>query len=82
LGLSTSLLLPLSSSYMAYTSSHVPNMGNIFSIFGAFLVEPSLRSVLQWSAFVKLEDCLLWVNPDLYHTISGFFVLGVLSLGF
>ena len=68
---------------MAYTSSvHVPNMGDIFSIFGVFLVEPRLRFVLQWSAFLKLDSCLLWVNPDSYHTISRFFVLGVLSLGF
>ncbi len=73
----------LSSSYMAYTSSvHVPNMGDIFSIFGAFLVEPRLRFVLQLSAFVKLDSCLLWVNPGLYCTILRYFVLGVLSLGF
>ncbi len=68
---------------MAYTSSvHVPNMGDIFSIFGAFLVEPKLRFVLQWSAFVKLDYCLPWVNPDSYCTISNFFVFKVLSLGF
>ncbi len=68
---------------MAYTSSvHVPNMGDIFSIFGVFLVEPRLRFALQWSTFVKLGNCLLWVNPDSYCTISGFFVLGVLSLDF
>ncbi len=31
---------------------HAPNMGDIFSIFGAFLVKPRLRYVLQWTAFV------------------------------
>jgi hypothetical protein len=82
LGLSTSLSLPLSS-VMTYTSSvHVSNMGDSFSIFGAFLVEPRLKIVLRWSVFVKLDNCLLWVNPDSYRTISRFFVLGVLSLGF
>ncbi len=83
MGLSTSLLLPLSSSYMAYTSSvHVPNMRDLFSIFGAFLVEPRLRFVLKWSAFVKLDNCLLWVNPDSYRMISRYVVLRVVSLGF
>jgi hypothetical protein len=68
---------------MAYNSSvHVPNMRDIFSIFGVFLVELRLGFVLQWSAFVKLDNCLLWVNPDLYRKISRFFVLGALSLGF
>ncbi len=48
LGLSTSLSLPLSLD-MAYTSSvHVSNMGDLFSIFGAILVEPRLEFVLQW----------------------------------
>ncbi len=66
---------------MVYTSSvNVSNMGDLFSIFGAFLGEPRLNFVLQWSVFVKLDNCLLWCNPDLYHTISRYFVLGVLSL--
>jgi hypothetical protein len=47
-------------------------MSGIFSVFGAFLVEPRLRFVQQWSAFVKLDNCLLWINPDLYGTISRF----------
>ncbi len=82
MGLSTSLSLPLSS-YMAYTSSvHVSNMGDSFSIFGVFLVELRLNFVLQWSAFVKLDNCVLWFNPDSYHMISRYFVLRVLSLGF
>ena len=81
LGLSTSLSLP-SSSDMAYTSSvHVSNMGDSFSIFGAFLVEPRLKLVLQWSVFIKLDNCLLHVNPNLYHTISWSLVLKVLCLG-
>jgi hypothetical protein len=68
---------------MAYTSSaHFSNMRDIFSIFGAFLVEQRLALALQWSVLVKLDNCLLWDNPDLYRTISRLFVLGVLSLGF
>jgi hypothetical protein len=67
---------------MAYTSHvHVLKVGDFFCIFGAFLVEPRLKFVLQWSVFVKPDNCLLWSNPDLYHTISRYFVLGVLSLG-
>ncbi len=82
LGLSTSLSLPLFSD-MAYTSSvHVSNMDDSFSNFGAFLVEPRLKFALQWSVFVKLDNCLLRVNLDSYRTISRYFVLQVLSLGF
>jgi hypothetical protein len=57
-------------------------MDDSFSIFGAFLVEPRLKFVLQWSVFVKLDNCLLRVNPDSYCTISRYFVLRILSLGF
>jgi hypothetical protein len=32
------------------------------------------------SAVFKLDNCLLWCNPDLYPTISRYFVLVVLSL--
>jgi hypothetical protein len=39
-------------------------MGDSLSIFGAFLVEPRLKCVLRWSVFVKLDNCLQWVNPD------------------
>jgi hypothetical protein len=44
-------------------------MGDSFSIFGAVLVEPRLKFVLQWSFFVKLDNCLLRVNHNLYRTI-------------
>jgi hypothetical protein len=47
------LSLPLLSD-LGYTSSvHVSNMGDLFSFFGAFLVETRLKFVLQWSVFVK-----------------------------
>jgi hypothetical protein len=56
---------------MAYTLSvHVSNMGDSFGIFGVFLVEPRLKFVLQWSVFVKLDNCLLWVGPDSYHIVQ------------
>jgi hypothetical protein len=45
-------------------------MDDSFSIFGAFLVEPRLKFVLQWSVFIKLDSCLLCINPDFYPTIS------------
>ncbi len=32
------------------------------------------------SAVFKLDNCLLWCNPDLYCTISKYFVLLILSL--
>ncbi len=32
------------------------------------------------SAVFTLDNCLLWCNPDLYRTISGYFVLVLLSL--
>jgi hypothetical protein len=65
--LSTSLSLPLSLD-MVYTSSdHVSNMDDSLSIFGAFLVEPSLKFVLQWSVVVKLDNCLLRVNLASYN---------------
>jgi hypothetical protein len=67
---------------MAYTSSvHVSNMGDSSSIFGAFLVEPRLKCILQWSVFVKLDNCLLRVSPNSYRTISLSLVLKVLCLG-
>ncbi len=68
---------------MAYTSSvHVTNMDDSFNTFGVFLEEPRLKFVLQWSVFIKLDSCLLNDNPDSYRTISRYFVLQVLSLGF
>jgi hypothetical protein len=56
--------------------------GEYIQYFGALLVELRLNFVLQWSAFLKLDNCLLWVNPDSYRMILRYFVLGVLSLGF
>jgi hypothetical protein len=63
-------------------SVQVSNMDDSFSIFGAFVVEPRLKFVLQWSVFVKLNFFLLRINPDLHQTISWYFVLRVLYLGF
>ncbi len=53
----------------------------LFNCLGAFLVEPRLKFVLQWSAFVNLT-IVYYVNPDLYRTISKYFIIRVLSLGF
>jgi hypothetical protein len=38
--------------------------GEYIQFFGAFLVEPRLRFVLQWSVFVKLDNCLHLFNTD------------------
>ncbi len=34
-------------------------MCNSFDVFGAFLVKPALKFVLQQSDFIKLDNCLL-----------------------
>jgi hypothetical protein len=41
-------------------------------------MEATIKIVLYMSAVLKLDNCLLWCNPDLYRTISRYFVLVVL----
>jgi hypothetical protein len=52
----------------------------VLALLGAFPVEATVEIVPQGSAVFKLDNCLLWCNPDLYRTISRYFVLVVLSL--
>jgi hypothetical protein len=54
LGMTTSLAQPFSSDIAHTSSAHVSIMGDSFSIFGGFLVEPRLKFVLKWAVLLNL----------------------------
>jgi hypothetical protein len=52
----------------------------VLVLLGAFPVKATIEIVLHVSAVFKLDNSLLFCNPDSYRMISRYFVHGVLSL--